>query len=83
MSVTDLTVFEKRVAYSRSFIVDRCPCADCDRCKTRTVCLYIDSSDGEYGGAALCRACLLELIDTVPSIQSIQEQLPEQEVGNA
>ena len=65
--MSDVTVFVEDVAYGRSFTVEYCPCASCVRCNTRTVCLYIDSSDGEYGGVFLCRACLLDMIDTVPS----------------
>ena len=64
--MSDVTVFVEDVAYGRSATVDYCPNAPCNRCDTRTVCLYIDSSDGEYGGVFLCRACLLNLIDTVP-----------------
>lgn len=68
MSVTDTTVFVFPVGYGRNVVVDRAPNAQCDRCRCHAPCLYIDSSDGEYGGGCFCRECLLSLIDTTPIV---------------
>jgi hypothetical protein len=32
----------------------------CDVCSERAPCIYIDSSEGEYGGGAICRECIAD-----------------------
>lgn len=31
---------------------------DCALCGEYTMCIYIDGSEGEYGGASICKACV-------------------------
>lgn len=60
-------VFVHPVAYGRDFIVYRHHNGTCDRCGfAKRAVLYIDSSDEEYGGAHLCRSCLVHLVETTP-----------------
>ncbi len=53
-----MTVFE--AGYGRDGLIDIEPRA-CDRCHASTLCLSIDSSEGEYGAGFICKPCIDEM----------------------
>ena len=52
-----LTVLRKPLCWDRYSKVE-IQVSQCDYCLDRAPCLYVDTSEGEYGPISLCQKCL-------------------------
>lgn len=57
-----ITLFRFEADYHRGGVV-QIGTGECERCHAETVCLYMDGSQGEYGGTNLCQSCIGDLFD--------------------
>ena len=54
-----MIIHEFKSEYNRQGVAEITE-APCDKCGYTRPCLYVDGSEGEYGGCCLCAKCITE-----------------------